>query len=82
MPTRSSKRKDLNETAFNLVARTTGQLPPEPEKPMSPIQAAASAMGKLGGPKGGKARAAKLSAKQRSAIAKKAAAARWNHSSS
>ena len=38
---------------------------------------AAVALGRLGGLKGGKARAAKLSAKQRTASAKKAAAARW-----
>lgn len=38
---------------------------------------AAVALGKLGGAKGGKARAAKLSKKKRSEIAKKAAAARW-----
>jgi len=81
MPKRSSKRKDLNETAFDLVARTTGQLPPEPPREMTPIQAAASAMGKLGGPKGGKARAAALTKKQRSEIAKKAAKARWKNSS-
>jgi hypothetical protein len=78
MPTRSSKRRDLNETAFDLVAKTTGQAPKEPPKPMTPIQQAASAMGKIGGPKGGKARAASLTAKQRAEIAKKAAKARWH----
>ena len=38
---------------------------------------AAVALGRLGGLKGGKARAAKLSSKKRSEIAKKAAKARW-----
>jgi len=38
---------------------------------------AAVALGRLGGMKGGKARAAKLSPARRKAIAKKAAAARW-----
>lgn len=37
----------------------------------------AQALSKLGASKGGQARAAKLTAKKRSAIAKKAAAARW-----
>lgn len=37
----------------------------------------AVALGKLGGPKGGKARAAKLSAHRRKEIATKAARARW-----
>jgi hypothetical protein len=39
--------------------------------------AAAVALGRLGGLKGGKARAAKLTASQRSASARNAAAARW-----
>jgi hypothetical protein len=38
---------------------------------------AAVSLGRLGGKKGGPARAAKLSKKRRSEIAKKAAAARW-----
>jgi hypothetical protein len=38
---------------------------------------AAVALGKLGGKKGGKARARKLSPKRRREIAKKAALARW-----
>lgn len=38
---------------------------------------AAVALGRKGGLKGGKARAKKLSAKERSEIAKKAASARW-----
>lgn len=41
---------------------------------------AAVALGKLGGIKGGPARAKKLSASKRSEIAKKAANARWNQS--
>ena len=42
------------------------------------IKAAAAALGRKGGLKGGPARAASLSPKKRSEIAKKAAAARWN----
>jgi hypothetical protein len=37
----------------------------------------AAAMGRIGGPKGGRARAAKLSPARRSEIARKAAQARW-----
>ena len=51
----------------------------EPAKPAK--NPAAVALGRLGGLKGGKARAAKLSAAKRKAIAKKAAAARWNKKS-
>lgn len=39
--------------------------------------AAAVALGRLGGLKGGKARAAKLTAEERSASARKAVLARW-----
>ncbi len=39
---------------------------------------AAVALGKLGGSKGGKARAAKMTPKERSESARKAAKARWN----
>ena len=42
---------------------------------------AAVALGRLGGLKGGKARAEKLSARRRSQIAKKAAEARWERKS-
>jgi hypothetical protein len=53
--------------------------PPEPE-PESNKNPAAVALGKLGGRKGGLARAANLSPKKRSQIAKKAALARWKKS--
>jgi hypothetical protein len=46
------------------------EIPPE-------VSAAAAALGRLGGLKGGPARAAKLSQKERSEIAKKAAYSRW-----
>jgi hypothetical protein len=49
-----------------------------PDDSRSTKNPAAVALGRLGGLKGGKARAAKLSPKQRSQIAKKAAAVRWS----
>ncbi len=69
MPKRSSKRQpqDVNVLAADIVAEATGD-----EK-----NPAAVALGRLGGLKGGKARAKKLSKKRRSEIAKKAAQARW-----
>jgi hypothetical protein len=66
---------DPNQTAFNIVQAVSGELPPDP--PPDGKNPAAVALGKLGGAKGGKARAAKLTKKQRSEIAKKAARARW-----
>jgi hypothetical protein len=67
------KRLDLNQIAASIVSQTTE--PPrkaEPEK-----NPAAVALGRLGGLKGGKARAKALSKQKRSAIAKKAATLRW-----
>jgi hypothetical protein len=56
----------------------TGEAAPEPaEKPLTPIQEAARMMGKKGGPKGGRARAKKLTAEQLSETGRKAARARW-----
>ena len=66
-------KKDLNQMAAGTARVTTGQTaPPEPPK-----NAAAVTLGRLGGLKGGKARAAALSADERSYIAKKAAMRRW-----
>ena len=70
MPKRSSK--DLNQIAASILAKITGEDEGKPEK-----NPAAVALGRLGGLKGGKARADSLTAKKRSEIAKKAAAARW-----
>ncbi|MEX1254268.1 MAG: hypothetical protein WEE64_07995 [Dehalococcoidia bacterium] len=74
MPKRSSKPRDVNALAASIVAEATGDAPAQRNDGKNP---AAVALGRLGGLKGGKARAAKLSAKKRREIAKKAAAARW-----
>ncbi len=76
MPRRSST-EDTNQIAARVVALSTGQEPPKirRKKRKNP---AAVALGKLGGSKGGKARAANLSAEERKAIAKLAAQARWS----
>jgi len=74
MPKRSSKNpQDINEIAARVVGGlteagldTTGKNP------------AAVALGRLGGLRGGKARASKLSPRKRKQIARKAARARWN----
>jgi hypothetical protein len=76
MPTRSSTAKpDVNQMAANLIDAISGDLPNE--HPVSVKNPAAVALGRLGGLKGGLARASKLSAKKRSAIARKAAKSRW-----
>jgi hypothetical protein len=48
------------------------------EKSLRDKNPAAVALGRLGGLKGGKARARKLTAEQRQASARKAAVARWS----
>jgi hypothetical protein len=73
---RSRMPRDPNQLAKMIVDMATGNAPAEPAGPAK--NPAAVALGKLGGPKGGKARAASLSAKRRKEIAKKAAAKRWN----
>jgi hypothetical protein len=65
-------KKDINQMAANVMRLTTGQTAPEPVK-----NPAAVALGRLGGLKGGKARAESLSAAKRREIAKKAAQKRW-----
>ena len=82
MPTRSSKppHRDANQAAKHILDQITGDAPKD-EPPPAPVKnAAAVALGRLGGQKGGAARAASLSAKRRKEIAKQAAAARWNKS--
>jgi hypothetical protein len=76
MPNRSSKRpRDVNELASSIVDEATGEAPKlDPDEGKDP---AAVALGRRGGLKGGKARAAKMTAKQRSASARRAAKARW-----
>lgn len=79
MRERSSNTKrprDLNQLAATIVGDATSDEPVEkasaPEK-----NPHAAALGRLGGKKGGPARATSLSASRRSEIARKAAETRW-----
>ena len=90
MATRKAKQDDLNQIAARIVAESTAEryrmeqnradaqkeikraFDNQPEK-----NPAAVALGRLGGLKGGKARAAKLTAKQRKEMASNAAKSRW-----
>jgi hypothetical protein len=74
----SKKRpRDPNELAYQVMLESTGQSP-KYEPPAEPAKnPAAVALGRLGGLKGGQARAKKLSGRKRSQIAAKAAKARW-----
>jgi hypothetical protein len=78
---RKQKRdSDFAVNAFRIVQEATKE--PEPEQPQPKTTDGknpnAVALGRLGGLKGGKARASKLSHEQRKEIAQKAAKARWN----
>ncbi|HEX5309800.1 MAG TPA: hypothetical protein VFW38_12055 [Solirubrobacteraceae bacterium] len=76
MPDRSRKRpRDPNQLAKLIVDLATGEadeVPPEDTR-----DPAAVALGRKGGLKGGKARAAKMTPEERSKSARKAAHARW-----
>jgi hypothetical protein len=86
MPSRASKKRlDFTQIAKVVTDAATGD-GPKPQPPGTPPEndtrnPAAVALSKLGASKGGKARAANLSAKKRSEIAKKAAAKRWGKKS-
>jgi len=67
--------RDTNQLAKSIVDIATGEV--EDTKPDDGKDPAAVALGRKGGLKGGKARAAQLNADERSAIAKAAAEARW-----
>ena len=70
--------RDPNQLAKMIVDIATGGASAEPTGPAK--NPAAVALGKLGGVKGGIARAKALSPAKRTAIAKKAAAKRWGGS--
>jgi hypothetical protein len=72
MAKRSKKPRDINAMAAAIVNQATDETDAEPNRKAE--------AGRLGGLRGGKARANKLSKERRSEIAKKAAAARWKKS--
>ncbi|HEY4086986.1 MAG TPA: hypothetical protein VGM43_13655 [Bryobacteraceae bacterium] len=76
--------KDPNEVAHRVFLESIGEVPKTdpsapPAKPVDPTKNPhAVALGRLGGLKGGTARAAALTPRRRSKIATKAARARWD----
>lgn len=68
--------RDPNQRAFQIVGQLTGTVAASPDFG-SEKNPAAVELGRLGGLKGGKARAEKMTAEEREASAKKAANARW-----
>jgi hypothetical protein len=82
MPNRSSKRgqgqEDINQIAFGVVQQVIGEAPKE-RRVNSAEEPAAVTLGRLGGLRGAKARAAKLDPIKRKEIAQKAARKRWRN---
>jgi len=77
MGKRRNKKLDVNLLAKSIVEQATGQKLKEPAPDDEGKNPAAVYLGRLGGLKGGKARALRLSADERSLIAQKAAKIRW-----
>ena len=77
MVKRSSRPRDLNKLAASIVRDATDERTEEERIHEAGKNPAAVALGRLGGAKGGRARAIKLTATRRKEIARRAAAARW-----
>jgi hypothetical protein len=73
---KGKRRKDINQLAYQLVelstSSPTGEIPPFPR-----LSEYMAAIGSRGGKIGGKRRLETMSAKERRAVARKAARARW-----
>jgi hypothetical protein len=77
MRNRSSRQgpEDINEIALRVASEATGEEVRGQKEEKNP---AAVELGRMGGLRGGKARALKLSAERRTDIARRAAMARWH----
>jgi hypothetical protein len=76
MPKRSSKPRDLNAMASAIVSDAIGETPAaDADEGKDPL---AVELGRRGGRKGGKARAARMTDEQRSEAARRAARKRWD----
>lgn len=81
MAKRPKRPRDLNQWAKRMVDLATAEASDRERTPEEQGKdAKAVKRGKAGGPKGGRARAIKLTAEQRAEIAKIAAQARWKKS--
>lgn len=78
MTKKSPKPRDLSSMARAIVDESVDEERQPEADPYEGKNPAAVELGRLGGMKGGKARSAKLTPEERSAIAKKAAEARWS----
>lgn len=82
MDRKKKKTEDVNEIAASIIKAVVDERsgPEHPaDKPTKEKNPAAVALGRLGGLKGGRARASKLTPDERKEIARKAAMARWKN---
>ena len=77
MPKHSGAKRDFFQIAREVVEKAIGEKMDGNPLDVDTRDPNAVALGRKGGKKGGKARAAKLSPEKRRAIAKKAASTRW-----
>ena len=73
MPTRSSRKLDLNQLAKRILDEATGEA-------QKTVENAKTKATRVAGQRGGKSRAIALTAEQRADIARLAAQARWKKS--
>lgn len=73
---KTKRPTDINQRAKSIVDIATGEIE-DTQQEKDELKAAAAALGRKGGLKGGKARAESLTPERRAEIAKKAAAKRW-----
>jgi len=78
MQKRSRMPRDTNQLAKLITDMATGEAPPEASLPDG-RNPAAVALGRLGGLKGGKARAKALTKRERTKFARNAANTRWGN---
>ena len=78
--TKKKTPTDINQLAKVITDQVTEGKPIKETEPTKAKNPAAVALGRLGGLKGGKARAEKLSPEKRKEIARKAAEKRWSRS--
>lgn len=77
---KAKRPRDISQLAKMIVDEATSEEPTTTPTDLPEKNKAAQELGRLGGLKGGKARAKKLTPEQRSEIAKMAASARWKKS--
>lgn len=74
----TKRPRDISQLAKMIVDEATNEEPTTAPDDQPEKNKAAQELGRIGGKKGGKARAGKLTPEERKAIAQKAAKARWN----